>query len=173
MSIEVNSGSRDELRAVQRRFRQLPRDLKNDLRKAQRAQIGPIWKDEVDAARASGDVIDVQQRTFASGTRVRAGLPATLVAGGSNRRMRGGATPSDLARAMEFGTNRKEHFTRYYRRSKNGGQHVVERRASRQIRLRRRQGYIVYPAVSQTIPRLIGLWVSDIYDRINDSLGGR
>lgn len=161
MSIEVNDRSRNELRAVQRRFRALPRDLKNNLRKAQRSQIGPIWKAEVDTARASGDVVHAQERTFASGTRVRAGLPATLVAGGSNRRLSGGATPSDLARPMEFGTNRKEHYTRYRRRSPNGGTHVVERRASRQIRLRRSQGYIVYPAVSQTIPRLIGVWVVD------------
>ena len=173
MSIEVDRGSRDELRAVQRRFRQLPRDLKNDLRKAQRAQIGPIWKGEVDQARSVGSLGDTQRRTFAAGTRVRAGLPATLVAGGSNRRMSGGATPSDLARPMEFGTNRKNRYTRYYRRSKNGGRHVVERRASRQISLRRRQGYIVYPAVSQAIPRLIGLWVNEVYDRIADSLGRR
>src|SRR5690606_28120757 len=98
-----------------RRFRQLPRELKADLRKAQRSQIGAIWKSEVDKARGAGDLVHAQQRTFAAGTRVRAGLPATLVAGASNRKMRGGAAPSDLARPMEFGTNRKNHYTRYRR----------------------------------------------------------
>lgn len=172
--IEVDRASRDHLRAVQRRFRQLPRELKADLRKAQRTQIGTIWKAEVDKARGAGSVVHVQGVTFAAGTRVRAGLPAVLVAGASNRKMRGGAAPSDLARPMEFGTNRKEHYTRYRRRSPNGGTHVVERRASRQIRLRRRQGYIVYPAVSQTIPRLIGVWVVDgVQKSIERALEGR
>lgn len=171
MSIQVDRGN---LRDVQRAFRRLPRELKNDVRKAQRSQIGPIWKAEMDRARGAGGLVHPQRVTFAAGTRVKAGLPATLVAGGSNRKMPGGATPSDLARPMEFGTNRREHYTRYRRRSKNGGSHVVERRASRQIRLVRRNGYVVYPAVSQTIPRLIGVWVVDgVQKSIERALEGR
>lgn len=172
--ISVDRASREHLRAVQRRFRQLPRELKSEIRKAQRTQIGTIWKAEVEKARGAGGLVHVQQVTFNAGTRVQAGLPAVLVAGASNRKMRGGAAPSDLARPMEFGTNRKNNYTRYRRRSPSGGTHVVERRASRQIRLRRSNGYIVYPAVSQTIPRLIGVWVNDgVRKSIERSLEGR
>ena len=174
MPIEPNPRSRAQVRAASRAFRALPPDLKNEIRKAQRSEIGPIWKGEMSEAVAGADARQgMQARVFGAGARVKAGLPATLIAGGSSRAMRGGASPSDLARPFEFGTGRREKYTRYTRRSRSGGSHTVTRRTSRQLPLVRRVGYVVYPAASQTIPRLIGTWVRSITDRIYQAVEGK
>ena len=174
MPIEPNPRSRAHVRAASRAFRALPRDLKNEIRKAQRAEIGPIWKDEMSTAVAGAAArASMQQRVFGAGARVKAGLPAYLVAGGSNRRLRGGGIVSDLARPYEFGTNRRDKATRYLRRSPRGGTHTVTRRTSRQLPLVRRQGYVVYPAVSQAVPRLIGVWVRGLTERIYQAVEGK
>lgn len=174
MDLSPSPAGRAQVRAAQRAFRALPKDVKNELRKAQRASLAPIWRSEMAravprAAARSG----MAREVFSAGSRVKAGLPLYLVAGGSNRRMSGGGTPSDLARPYEFGTRRRENLTRYPRQSPNGGTHTVTRHTSRQLALVRRTGYVVYPAVSQTIPRLIGEWVLALTDRIRDAAGGR
>jgi hypothetical protein len=164
--------SKEQLRAVRRAFASLPKDLKADLRRAQREQVGRIWKQEMDTARMRGDVVEPQRNLFAVGTRVRAGLPIVLVAGGSRKRMRGGGTPADLARPMEFGTARRQRDTRYFMRTP-AGRVVVTRAASRQLRLTRRSGYVVHPAVSQTVPQVIGVWVTRIASRLLAATEGK
>ncbi|MEV0890314.1 hypothetical protein [Promicromonospora sp. NPDC050262] len=172
MIVDGQRLSKEQLRAVRRAFASLPKDLKADLRRAQREQVGQIWKREMDAARMRGDVVPQQRDLFAVGTRVRAGLPIVLVAGGSRRRMRGGGSPADLARPMEFGTARRQNRTRYFMRTP-AGRVAVTRHAARQLRLTRRSGYVVHPAVSQTIPQVIGLWVTQIAGRLLDATQGR
>ncbi len=160
------------MRTVQRAFRALPKDLKNELRRTQREQLGPIWQGEMGTSVARARRLE-QHRAFESGSRVKAGLPAYLVAGASNRKLSGGAVISDLARPLEFGSGRRGNLTRYTRRSSRGVQHTVTRHASRQLPTAKRSGWVVYPAVSQTIPRLIGVWVAGLQDRITRALEGR
>ena len=114
-----------------------------------------------------------QRRTFTAGSRVKAGLPLYLVAGASNRALSGGGIISDLARPQEFGSGRRNNLTRYNRRSRTGGTHTVTRHTSRQLPPAKRSGWVVYPAVSQTIPRVIREWVVALTDRIYDAAGGR
>lgn len=167
MPVQINPADRAQLRAVQRAFRSLPKELKTEIRNTQRAELGPIWKQEMASAVASADARQgMQAKVFGAGVRVKAGLPAYLIAGGSNRKLSGGGTASDLARPFEFGTKRRENATRYYRKSKRGGRHTVVRRTSRQLPLVRRVGYVVYPAASQAIPKVIGATVTRITNRV-------
>lgn len=167
----MDPAGRARLRAAQRAFRALPKELKNDIRKAQRASLGPIWKAEMSAAVAKAP--RPQHRTvFGAGSRVKAGLPAYLVAGASNKKLSGGGVVSDLARPLEFGTGRHQNLTRYNRKGKRGT-HTVTRHTSRQLPKAKRSGWVVYPAVSQTIPRLYGEYVLKLTDRIQAAAEGR
>lgn len=157
------------LRAANKRFRQMPKEIKNDLRKYQRAEAGPIWKQEV-AAKAGATPIAA--RTFKTGNTVKAGAVITLKAGGSNRKLSGGATPAELVRPAEFGTNRRNAYTKYHRKSPNGKVHTVTRRTSRQLPTRRRGGYVVYPAAGRSTKRIVSLSVQTITKRIYDSVEG-
>lgn len=157
------------LRAAQRAFRKMPNDLRNDLRKWQRSEAGPIWKQEV--AEKAG-ATPISSRVFRTGNTVKAGAVITLKAGSSNKRLSGGATPAELIRPAEFGTTRREKYTKYYRVSPNGTRHTVTRRTSRQLPSRRRGGYTVYPAAGRATKRIVSLSVQTVTRRIYDSIGG-
>lgn len=147
------------LKAVNKTFRALPKDLKNYLRKYQRSESTPIWRESVDAKK---DYSRLTASVFKSGTTVKAGAVITLRAGASNRKLSGGATASELARPAEFGSNRREKYTKYYATSKNGKRYTVTRRAGRQIPPRRAKGYVVMPASKSAISRLTQLHVQTI-----------
>lgn len=157
------------LRAAKQAFRKMPSEIRNDLRRYQRSEAGPIWKEEV-AAKVG--VTPISERVFRTGNTVRAGAVITLRAAGSNRRLSGGATPAELLRPAEFGSNRRESYTRYSRVSPKGKRHTVTRRASRQLPNRRRGGYVVYPAAGRSIKRITSLSVQTVTRRIYDSTKG-
>lgn len=163
------SVDQSRLRAANKRFRQLPKEVKNDLRKYQRAEAGPIWKSEV--ASHLG-VTPISSRVFKTGNTIKAGAVITLKAGSSNRKLSGGATAAELIRPAEFGSNRRENYTKFYRRSPNGKVHAVTRRSSRQLPSRRRGGYVVYPAAGAATKRIVSLSVQTITRSIYDSVGG-
>lgn len=157
---------RDSLKAVNKTFRALPKDLKNNLRKYQRSEATPIWKEEM--ASKSG-LNELTQAVFKKGNTVKAGAVLTLRAGSSNKRLSGGATPAELARPVEFGTTRRDKYTKYYRTSPNGNRHTVTRRTSRQLPPRRRGGYVVYPAANPAISRLTRLHVQTVIKSIYEA----
>lgn len=172
MTVTVDPAGRAHARAAQRAFRALPKDLKNELRKVQRADLTPIWRQEMGTSVARARRVE-QHRAFESGSRVKAGLPLYLVAGASNRRLPGGGVISDLARAFELGSGRRNNLTRYPRTSPRGRKHTVTRHASRQLPPAKRSGWVVYPAVASTIPRYIGKTVIALTERIAQAAEGR
>lgn len=95
-----------------------------------------------------------------------------LMSGASTRRMKGGATPADLARAEEFGANRNRR-TAYRRRSRNGKPTDVFRHTTHQLMPLRRNGWAVYPAAADFIPRIASLWVQTAMRAIYDAFEGK
>jgi hypothetical protein len=163
------SVDQSRLRAANKRFRQLPREVKNDLRKYQRAEAGPIWKSEV---ASHLNATPISSRVFKTGNTIKAGAVITLKAGGSNKKLSGGATAAELIRPAEFGTTRRDKYTKYNRRSPKGTVHPVVRRTSRQLPTRRRGGYVVYPAAGAASKRLVSLSVQTVTRSIYDSVKG-
>lgn len=155
------------LKAAEKRFRALPKDLKNNIRKYQRSESTPIWREEMN--KRSG-LSNLTQAVFKSGNTVKAGAVITLRAGGSNRKLSGGATPSLLARPAEFGSKRRDKYTRYSRQSPKGNRHTVTRRAGRQIPERRQRGYVVMPAAGEAIGRLTQLHVQTVVRTIHEAV---
>lgn len=166
--IQVNDAS---LRAANKAFRRLPKELKNDLRKWQRSEVTPIWKEEIEKTRGAAPALTA--KAFKSGTRVKAGASIALIAGGSNKKLSGGATYSQLTKELEFGSNRRDKYTKYSRRSTKGKQHTVTRRTGRQLPQYRRGGYVIYPASIPTIKRLASLNVQVVTRKIYDAAQGK
>lgn len=168
MLVQVNQG---QLRAANKAFRRLPKDLKNDLRKWQRSEVGPIWKEEIATTRSAAPAMS--QAAFKTGNRVKAGASIALVAGGSAKKLSGGATYSQLAKEAEFGSNRRNKYTKYHRRSTTGKSFSVTRRTGRQLPEYRRGGYVVYPASIPTIKRIASLNVQVTTRKIYDAMEGK
>lgn len=162
-------GSR-ELRAAVLALKAARREVRNDINRATRQTLAPIWKQEVgQRARTTQD-----QRVLARGARIAAGNPPSVVAASSRRALSGGLVPVESWHAVEFGANR-DAVTTYQRTSPGGVVHQVTRHTRRGLPPRYRSGRVLYPAVAGTIPRLAALWVQLIVRKFNEAAetGGR
>lgn len=154
----------DALRAATSAVAAARRDIRNDISRATRATMSPVWQQEVrKRARTDQDT-----RVIASGARILAGNPPYAVAAQSRRRLPGGLVPRDDWQGFEFGNN-PNRTERYHRRSPGGVSHTVTRHTARQLPTVRRKGRIAYPAVQDLAPRLASLWVSIVVRKFNDA----
>jgi hypothetical protein len=158
------------LNKAERVFRQLPRELKNDLRRVQRAQSLPIWREEINARK---DVTPVASRVYKSGISVKTGANLVLTAKGSTRKIGSRKIPQNaLLGAAEFGST-PSNYTKYYRVSPDGKRHVVTRRTRRGLPQHRRTGYVAVPAGKAAVSRIQSLTIQTTIKRIHDAAEGK
>lgn len=155
----------DRLRAVVLALKAARRDVRNDIAKATRQTMSPVWRDAV-AKRAR---TDIDRKVIAQGARIVAGNPPVAVAAQSRRRLAGGLVPTERWHAVEFGANREE-VTTYDRRSPRGTVHDVTRHTQRQLPPRYRKGRVAYPALKEVVPRLASLWVQIVVRKFNEAV---
>lgn len=155
----------DRLRAVVLALKAARRDVKNEIARATRQTMNPVWRDAV-AARAKSDL---DRKVIAAGARIAAGNPPVAYAAQSKRRLPGGLVPVERWHAVEFGAN-PDKVTDYDRRSPTGGTHDVTRHTQRQLPPRYRKGRIAYPALAEFVPRLTSLWVQIVVRVFNEAV---
>jgi hypothetical protein len=141
------------------------RDVVNDINKATRATLSPVWQAEV-ASRAR---TSLDRRVLAQGARILAGNPPVLVAANSKRRLKGGLVPAEAWMAVEFGANRGA-VTTYDRTSTKGTAHKVTRHTRRQLPPINRKGRVVYQAAKSIAPRAASLWVQLVVRKFNEAV---
>ncbi|NNC10341.1 hypothetical protein HII28_00380 [Planctomonas sp. JC2975] len=95
-----------------------------------------------------------------------------LQSGASTRRMTGGATPAELARQEEFGANRNR-LTAYRRRTRKGKTQQIIRHTTHPLMPIRRNGWTVYPAAAEFIPRIASLWVQTFMRTVYEAFEGK
>jgi hypothetical protein len=154
-----------ELQAVVIALKAARRDVRNDINKATRQTLSPVWREEV----TSRTRTSLDRRVLAQGARILAGNPPTLVAATSTRRLPGGLVPAAQWQGVEFGANR-DAVTTYKRRSTGGVIHDVSRHTRRQLPARRRKGRVVYQAAADLAPRAASLWVALIVRKFNEAV---
>ncbi|QIN94313.1 hypothetical protein SEA_BLUEFEATHER_9 [Arthrobacter phage BlueFeather] len=161
-----------ELQAVVLAVRLMGKDLRGEINKATRDTMNPVWKNLVQAkAREETDV-----KILVPGTRIAAGNPPQAIAASSSRRLSGGGTPKELARAREFGAVNRNAEKTYTRRNRSRpGSHTVQRHTQRQLPAATRTGRVVYPAFAELAPRMVSLWVQIVVRKTHEAFerGGR
>jgi hypothetical protein len=156
-------GSR-ELKAVSLALKAARRDVRNDINKATRATLGPVWKEEVASrARSAQD-----RKVIVAGARILAGNPPVLVAATSTRRLKGGLVPAVSWAGIEFGAS-GDDVTTYNRTSSKGGSHKVTRHTERQLPPRYRKGRVAFPAAAEIAARAAALWVQLVVRKFNEA----
>ena len=161
-----SAASSRTLEAVALAMKLVPRDLKNEINRATRAELNPSWRDAVNyAARSKMDKL-----VLAKGARIKPGNPVVLTAATSRKPLSGGLVPNDRATsaAWEFGTPQRQEYTGYDRKNKNGGTHTVRRRTRIQLPYKN-SGRVVYAAAAEMIPRLTSLWVQTVVRKIYEA----
>lgn len=156
------------LNRAERLFRQLPKELKNDLRREQRKQALPIWREEIASRRS---VTPLAERVYKSGISVKTGANLVLVAGGSTKKIGDRNLPLNALRgAAEFGSHNRS-YTKYYRKSDNGGRHTVNRRARAGLPSKR-AGMVAVPAAKASVTRIKSLTIQTTIRRIHEAAEG-
>lgn len=155
----------EHLRAAVLGLRQARREVRNDINRATRQTLNPVWRDAVTA----GARTQLDRRVLAQGARILAGNPPTLAAATSTRKLRGGLVPAESWHAVEFGADRSA-VTTYDRTSPKGIRHTVKRHTRRQLPPRYRKGRVVFRAAEQLAPRAASLWVSIIVRKFNEAV---
>lgn len=143
----------DQLQAVVLALKVARREVRNDIARATRAEVGPLWVDAVTRRAAT----PLDRAVLVKGARLVPGNPPALAAAQSRRRLRGGLVPIEQWRPLEFGADPKR--TTYQRTARGGATHQVTRTTTAQLPARRLKGRVVYPAVKAVAPRITALWV--------------
>ena len=161
-----------ELQAAVLAMKAANRDLRSQINKATRRELGPIWKQEV--ASRLGGVRPLNAKLLQT-YRATSGNPPQALAAQSTRPVgRGALVPSRDYGPWEFGTANREAWSTYDRKNRKGsGHHKVTRRASRGLPHRRTEGRVVYPAFADAAPRMVALWVQLIVKLYNDAAEGK
>lgn len=154
------------LNKAERVFRQLPKELKSDIRRVQRAQTLPIWKEEINKRK---DITPLAARVYKSGITVRTGANLVLEAKGSTKKIGSRRIPQNaLMGAAEFGST-PTNYTKYYTHSRNGKKYAITRRTRKGLPTHRRDGYVVIPASKAAVSRIQSLTIQTVVKKIHDA----
>jgi hypothetical protein len=144
----------DELRTLLSALRTVPKDVQGQIRKFTKADAQPIWQGEV----RSRVQTTVDERLFGKTARVRvSNQNVNLEAARIGKSLSGGAKPSDIAAAYEFGRNGDPRTT-YTTTSRKGKRYSATRHTKRQLTTRNTNGRVVFPSTRNSIPRFASLW---------------
>lgn len=162
-------GDDSRLDAVIYGLKLVERDTKNQINRATRANLKPIWQQELSRRMSGSD--DFTRKMIGKGL-VAGGNPPVMRAATSRRALSpGGLVPDSDYFLAEFG-GRSTLYSRYRRRSKNGGTHDVRRRTMLGLPPAIRNGRVAYPAASDVAPRMASMWVQtfvrSVYDAVEE-----
>jgi hypothetical protein len=153
----------EALRAAALALRAADRDLRNDINRATRATLGPVWTGEL--ARRSRTRMDTL--VLARGARIAPGNPPVAIAANSGRKLRGGLIPRESWAGFELGARQDRKTT--YTRSTPSGTTTVRRHTTRQLPPVERKGRVVWASLRGVAPRAVSLWVQIIVRKYNEA----
>lgn len=166
--LRISVYSSRELQGLIARLRTTDRETRKRIRQVTKADAAPIWSEEL----AQHATTRLEVATLVRTGRVKVSdQNVTLTAATVGRPLRGGLAPKTDWHAVEFGADREERAT-YRARSRTGNTFTVNRRTRRQLRPRKRTGYVVYPAAAGAIPRIASLWVQTAVRTLHELIEG-
>lgn len=164
--LKISANSSREIRATVQGLKLFPNEYRKWLRKETQQMALPAWQEELSKRPATVPQSAILVRTARVSVSDQNVMLKSATVG---RSLAGGAKPSTLAAAEEFGGNRDKVRT-YRTRSRKGNSYNVTRHTQRQLPTRRRNGYVVYPAASEIIPRVAKLWVQTFVRTIYEAI---
>lgn len=160
-SLGVDVFDSRELQATLLAFRILPKEVTSLTRKYTKQLVDAEWQKGLNARAATPLQRAVLARTATSSV-TNSQVSMKSATKGFVGRSRGEKTPaSELAGGAEFGAN-IGLYTKYQRRSKNGGTHQVSRRTMRHFGYFRKGGRVVFKTGEDLAPRIASMYVQTL-----------
>lgn len=150
MSGRISALVSKDLQTLLQAAASLDKEVAAQNRKYTRAYAEPIWKDET----GSRAVTTVQAKVLARTARVAVSNANVTVKAAHIGRMRDGTVSDILKAPAEFGAYPGKQITQ---RSRKG--RVYTRRLGHVFSLPRATGYVFFPSVRASGPRLVSLWM--------------
>lgn len=160
--IRIDVTQSRELTAMVRALRFIDREWLSLFAKEARAEIEPMWREELQASRPN----KLQNAVLVRTSRVSVSRRSIVLKSGAVGKLKSGAKPRELARAVEFGQDPNLR-TRYVRKDKPTpapAQHTVTRRTARPVGPRNPRGNVVWPALERLVPRAAAVAAEKFYD---------
>lgn len=150
-----------ELRRTITLMRGLPRDIAKETRKQIRANVEPIWREEL----AQQTTNRLENRVLVdSGRATVTDKQVTLKSGHLSKRLSGGGLVWQLAPATEFGAD--PHKAKPVTNAKGT---KYKRRTGTAFKRRKRAGYVAWPAVAHAVPRIAAVWVQTAFRTVAET----
>jgi hypothetical protein len=157
-----------ELQATVLALKQMDSTVRKAINAENRSQMVPEWREAL-ATKAS---TSLEQRVLLSGARVALGPErVTLLAAQSTKKLSGGASPQEIAAAVEFGAEKRQQ--KISGRSRKGNSYTYNRRVNRQFKQRKKSGHVVYPAAADLAPRFAALFVQTSMKKMHEAFEGK
>ncbi len=164
--MRISVFSSPELEATILAIQGFEREVRKQVRQRLKAMAQPEFQKAV-TERAD---TKLEQLVLANTARVSVSdQNVMLQAARIGRPLSGGLNPKTDWAAVEFGADTKAERT-YDAVSSRGKHYKVTRRTSAQLRPRRRQGYAVFPAIAEMIPRIASLWIQTTIRTLHETL---
>jgi hypothetical protein len=167
--VRISVFTSPELQAMLTRIRELPTEVRKQIRVQTKASALSIWQEEVGANvqnRVEGLVLGRTARVAVTDRGVR------LQAARIGKPLAGGLDIKSQWHAVEFG-GAQDTLRAVDTRSRKGTPYTATRHTQRQLRPRRRAGYVVFPAVAETVPRILSLWAQTVARAGHEALEGK
>lgn len=177
--LRISGHSSKELRTIIMATRRLPRELRKEIRQRTRQMARPEWERAVRehaSTRLEHRILADTARVAVSDRNVML-QSAQLSRPISGGRKGGGLRPSENWASIEFGADQGRRISyRSHRTSREHGRRwfdVENRHTTHQLRRPTRQGYAVYPAAANIIPRIAALWAQTTARTIHEAFEER
>lgn len=165
--LRVSAYSSSQLLAVLRGLRNLDRDTKKHLRAHLKKMVQAEWQAEL----ASRATTPMESRVLVNtGRAVVSDQNVRLKSATIGRSLSGGLKPSEAYGAVEFGANPKVVQVRSSRR---GTPYKSTRNVHAPLRPSNKRGYVVFPALSNIVPRVLAMYTQTFMRAIHEALEGK
>lgn len=165
--LRISAYSSKQLQAVIQASKQIDRELRKQIRQHTREVVRPEWERAVREHASTR----LEHRVFGSTARAQVSdQNVQLQAAKIGKALSGGLKPSLNYAPVEFGAGLRQQT---YTTQRAGKTFTVKRTTGRQFRPPKRQGYVVYPAAANIIPRIAALWVQTTARTIHEAFERR
>lgn len=156
-------GSR-EIQAVIFLMKKTGKELRTRIYAESRRVLGQEWTFTL----AEKARTPLEHRTLVRGARIRVGTQGfSVLAATSRKALPGGLKPSESWPAVEFGADPR--VATVETTSTKGKKYTVRKTINKQLRPRKRQGYVVMPAAREIGVRLVSFWVELVVREYRDA----
>ena len=157
MPLRISALTSREMLASIQALKTFDREVRKQVRQHTKNMAAPEWQKAVSEHASTR----LEHRVLAQTARVQVSdRNVMLQSARIGKSLAGGAKPFEIAYPTEFGTH--DRVRRVSQRSRNGNQYTYTRHTQRQFRPFNKQGYAVFPAAANIIPRIASLWIQTV-----------